>query len=556
MKEPVGVASAIMTNPISTLYPDLVRGSYDCVDRIVLNAYFRLGHSPGGFRYWWQRLTGSDETLDNAHLMRMAGRFSRRVRGWAQAHQIPVIDCTVGDRKHEIAEEQLARTKVTRGVFLILVGRAQAPVWEASPKHHLERKKPMPYVNHYSFHLLDPDWGHVTIKISGHPPFPAQVILNGHEYVACQARKAGITFTKEGNCFTEVSNAAGLAQLADTLLQPGAIGQLGQVCDRWIYTACLCFALDLDEQKHSGFHYQYSIYQLEYSRNLIFEVGGQMDQVFQALIDRSRAPLDLKRIQKILGTRHRPRYRARQKRSAEWEVAVERPVYDLTIFKLHCGQLTLKCYTKGERVLRIEAMVHNTQQLGCGRSLRKFPLLVSKLKAILERFQQALSCMDQCFIADQTLEQLPTPTRVGRSRVGGIDFNKPRMRWVAEAVLALSPNPGGFSATELVCQVRNLGGPAAADYCRHQASYDLKKFRGKHMVCRLPHQQRYEPLPQGLRALAALLVLRDKVIQPLLAAALQTRPSRGAQNPTRLDRHYETLRVGMQGLLHELGIAA
>jgi len=556
MKEPVGVASAIMTNPISTLYPDLVRGSYDCVDRIVLNAYFRLGHSPGGFRYWWQRLTGSDETLDNAHLMRMAGRFSRRVRGWAQAHQIPVIDCTVGDRKHEIAEERLARTKVTRGVFLILVGRAQAPVWEASPKHHLERKKPMPYVNHYSFHLLDPDWGHVTIKISGHPPFPAQVILNGHEYVACQARKAGITFTKEGNCFTEVSNAAGLAQLADTLLQPGAIGQLGQVCDRWIYTACLCFALDLDEQKHSGFHYQYSIYQLEYSRNLIFEVGGQMDQVFQALIDRSRAPLDLKRIQKILGTRHRPRYRARQKRSAEWEVAVERPVYDLTIFKLHCGQLTLKCYTKGERVLRIEAMVHNTQQLGCGRSLRKFPLLVSKLKAILERFQQALSCMDQCFIADQTLEQLPTPTRVGRSRVGGIDFNKPRMRWVAEAVLALSPNPGGFSATELVCQVRNLGGPAAADYCRHQASYDLKKFRGKHMVRRLPHQQRYEPLPQGLRALAALLVLRDKVIQPLLAAALQTRPSRGAQNPTQLDRHYETLRVGMQGLLHELGIAA
>jgi hypothetical protein len=60
----------------------------------------------------------------------------------------------------------------------------------------------MPYVNHYSFHIRDRDWGHLTIKISGHPPFPAQVILNGHEYVACQARKAGIVFTKEGNCFT------------------------------------------------------------------------------------------------------------------------------------------------------------------------------------------------------------------------------------------------------------------------------------------------------------------------------------------------------------------
>ena len=78
----------------------------------------------------------------------------------------------------------------------------------------------MPYVNHYSFHILDPDWGHITIKISGHPPFPAQVILNGHEYVACQARKAGIGFTKEGNCFTHISDAAGLAKIADTLSGP------------------------------------------------------------------------------------------------------------------------------------------------------------------------------------------------------------------------------------------------------------------------------------------------------------------------------------------------
>jgi hypothetical protein len=30
------------------------------------------------------------------------------------------------------------------------------------------------------------------------------VILNGHEYVACQARKASIAFTKEGNCFTTI----------------------------------------------------------------------------------------------------------------------------------------------------------------------------------------------------------------------------------------------------------------------------------------------------------------------------------------------------------------
>ena len=231
-------------------------------------------------------------------------------------------------------------------MFLILVGRAPAPVWDISAKHHIERKKPVPYVNHYSFHILDPEWGHLTIKLSGHPPFPAQVILNGHEYVACQARKAGIGFTKEGNCFTDISDAPGLAKIADTLSEQRAIGRLSQVCERWIYTTCLCFALDFEEQKRSGFRYQYSSYQLEYSRNLVFAVGGHMEQVFQALIDRSRTLLDLRSIKTIFGYKHRPKYRTRRNRSAEWEVTLERPTYYLTIFRLHCGKLPLKIYSK------------------------------------------------------------------------------------------------------------------------------------------------------------------------------------------------------------------
>jgi hypothetical protein len=134
-----------------------------------------------------------------------------------------VIDCTAGQRKHDLAEAYLAETTLTQGLFLVLVGRAQAPVWDVNARHHIERKKPMPYINHYSFHI-DPDWGHLTIKISGHPPFPAPVILNGHEHAACQARKAGLCFAKVGNCFTTISDAAGLAKIADTLSEPRAIG--------------------------------------------------------------------------------------------------------------------------------------------------------------------------------------------------------------------------------------------------------------------------------------------------------------------------------------------
>ena len=162
----------------SERYQDLLTGGYDGVDRIVLNGYFRPGHRAGGFRVGWQNLTGSAQTWDHTHLMRLAGRFSRRIRGWAKANRVPRIDGRAGERKHHLAEELLKTTAFRPGLFLILVRKAQAPVGEVSgTQHPLERKKPMPYVNHYSFPILDPDWGHVTIKISGHPPFPAQVIL-------------------------------------------------------------------------------------------------------------------------------------------------------------------------------------------------------------------------------------------------------------------------------------------------------------------------------------------------------------------------------------------
>ena len=73
----------------SAYHEDFLDGRYDCVDRIVLNGYFPLGQQGGGFRTWWRALTGSDETLDEAHLQRLAGRFSRRVHAWAKKQGMP-----------------------------------------------------------------------------------------------------------------------------------------------------------------------------------------------------------------------------------------------------------------------------------------------------------------------------------------------------------------------------------------------------------------------------------------------------------------------------------
>ncbi len=255
-------------------------------------------------------------------------------------------------------------------------------------------------------------------------------------------RRRGSASGRRANCFTATADPAALAQLADTLAEASAAGRLREICDRWIYSACLIFGVDLAEQGRTGFRYDYSVYQVEYSRNLLFRSGDQMEEVFQALIDRDRARLDLREIRTIFGKGRHAAPRADGTARASLELGG--PTYSLTVFKLHFGRLPFKAYTKGERVLRFEAIAHNTQDLHCGRVLPKFGEIVARLRDVLERALGVLRGMDAAFVSDATLDELPRPSMVGKTRVGGVDIGRPRMRTVLNAILALAPAPAGF----------------------------------------------------------------------------------------------------------------
>jgi hypothetical protein len=531
-------------------YADLLLGQYDCLDRIILNAYFPLACSPGGFRTWWRNLEGSDDTLDNAHLMRRAGRFSRCLRGWAKKENIPVIDCAAGERKHDIAEEYLPTDPKQTGIFLVLVNRAPALIWDVKRYGNggIDLRRKQAHVNHYTFHIWDEEWGHVAIRVCGHPPFSAMIMLNGHEYVAAKATEQKIYFGKEGNCFTEFADAPGLQLVADTLRSQGAVGRLLQVGERWLYK-CLCFALHSDDQKRTAFRYALSLYQMEYSRNFLFERGRDLEQMFQGLIDRTRSTLDIKTVKTILGCKQRPQ----KKSKTRWEITVETPEYGLTIFKVHAGALTLKMYTKGERVLRCEVIVHNVRKLKEGNSLGRWLPVVTHLNEVLERFLEVVQCADSATLDDGTYASLPEPSAVGAARVAGINLASARLAAVMESVVALSTQPGGFSSGDLALQVRERLNVSAENYQPRQAAYDLKKLRGKKLVARIDKSRLYAAPAEGLRTLVALGILREKVLKPVLRNRnLQGPPPRN-NNP--VDHHYYNLRQEMRRLFKTLRIA-
>jgi hypothetical protein len=216
--------------------------------------------------------------------------------------------------------------------------------------------------------------------------------------------------------------------------------------------------------------------------------------------------------------------------------------------------LTLKAYTKGEHVLRFEAVVHNTRALRCGRVLDNFPTIIARLAAMVDRFCTTLDCVDVTFIGDDLLDRLPTPAQIGATRVGGVDLNKPRIRAALSAVLALSPASDGFTVAELTAKVHTMTGHTG--YTIRQAAYDLRKLRGMDLIAKPGRTRRYHLEPQNAGTIAALLALREQVIAPILAGVRSPRMGRKPITWTSVDRDYEKIRIDMQTLFQDLGIRA
>lgn len=81
-------------------------------------------------------------------------------------------------------------------------------------------------------------------------------------------------------------------------------------------------------------------------------------------------------------------------------------------------------------------------------------------------------------------------------------------------------------------------------------------LRAKGLVVKPDHSRRYNIPAPAARTMSALGVLRDNVIAPVLAGVRSFRQGPRPSAWTQVDRDYETLRIDMQTLFGDLGLAA
>jgi hypothetical protein len=182
---------------------------------------------------------------------------------------------------------------------------------------------------------------------------------------------------------------------------------------------------------------------------------------------------------------------------------------------------------------------------------------------MVEQFISVLRCIDIDFLDEGYLEELPMPSTVGHCRVAGIDINKPRMRAVVEAVICLSVVPKGFTSSQVASEVRGILG--TSDYKTRHASYDLKKLRGKGIIIKVVGSHKYRATHAGLRSIATLHCLLDKVIKPLVARE-PIKMSRSMRRKRRrflkskeiidINEQYSAIQMEVERLLDVIGLSA
>jgi len=535
-------------------YADELIGLYDCPDRLVFLAYNPLLQSGGGFRQFWRKLHDDDDsTLTTDSVASMAGDMMRRLNAYCGKNGIPLLEAASDDRKGEAAEAYIPKDPAFTGLFLVQKSLAPAPVWHVERHgtkgyiYKLYRPKKWPRVRIVFFHIMDPEWGHVTIRMCCHPPFGAMIILNGHERVRRLAEERGVEFRTDGNCFIEGSDFDALDTLGGKLAASAMDVQ--KVADRWIYSCCLCFGLSTALQEATGFRYDYSVFQMEYSRNYVFTRGSELDQIYQCLIDRTRRRLGLELLKTILGFKHRPHKRPIIAITRSCDAKGE---YDLTTLTITWGALKLKIYDKSGRLLRAEVTVNNAKALRCARSLPHIPEVMERLRAILDRFMNNVQSVNITFVGPDDLIRWAQPGRAGGHRTAGINLNNARVRTVLSLLPLLSTAPGGFSSADLQERVRANGGHRK--YTIAMARYDLRKLRDKGLVRVPPHRRKYEVPAEMVAKVCAYFTINDEVIRPVLASCGRHRRGPKPQHP--IDAIRMRMRDDLVELFGELGIAA
>jgi hypothetical protein len=481
--------------------------TYRSIDRLILNAYIPTLQTPGAVAWFLREVLGKP-ILSPVVFKGLTDRFVAEVHGFAQRHRIPILRPPGRTKPGEVAQRALRRAARAHrwGVVAIVIHQESARVFAShhagGRRTHFRVQEERRLVNHYYFYLRDREYGEGFVRISSYVPFQTRIWLNAHGYLAAQLQRRGIPFLTADNCIVSVADPVALQRIAarfDARL-------VEQIARRWL--AGVPDPLTAAERA-AGYPCRLSIYQAEFSENLVFRRTQVLNHVYEQLL-RDSLQLGRPDLLKVVFDRQ-----IRKTTPGTFQTRVLRRGV-VSCLKVFYKKSFLKEYNKAGLVLRLEVCVNNPRDFRIAKSLVHLDDLGTVAYHALTRLAKAQAVAVATALDRSTFERLVTPSEHGGQRVAGLRFGAPRTMRLVAALGCAGLTFQAFSQAELRAVLVDRLGVSPAECTPAQLAYDLRKLRGKGLVRKVDGRHRYTLTDLGYRVAGYWTKLHQRLLTPTL----------------------------------------
>ncbi|MCA1837421.1 MAG: MarR family transcriptional regulator [Actinobacteria bacterium] len=405
------------TNPAPDLverYADKLVGSLRCFDRVILQGTLVDVAHPGAVAV--QLRAAGLELFD---LPRFAQQLTDQVRDHAvllgREHGVTI---EYVQKKNIRQEDRIAQILKVRGSHPGLVHIFSAK--EAGTVFETRKNKETGAVRliarrgtclHYYFYWMHARLGLIYVRVQSWLPMRLQVYWNGHSWLACELKQAGIDFHLQDNAFASCGDWKRAQELADGLTASflhEQLKELAQLC----CPAAARFA--------NGYHWSFA--QVEYAQDLVFKEAGAVEAIFEDLARHALLTIKAEDVARILGRR------VPSNQPTQLNSHLGRRHAGLRL-KHSLGPASFKLYNKPGGILRIEGTTYDVSffkhyrtvvhrdgtQEGKVAPLRKglygLADLTHLLGATVQRYSQWLAALTDQSAGRSDLDKLSRPAK-------------------------------------------------------------------------------------------------------------------------------------------------
>jgi DNA-binding transcriptional ArsR family regulator len=519
--------------------------SYRSIDRLILNTYIPTLQTPGAMAYFLREICGKP-ILSSVVFKALTDRFIAAIQALAERQHIPVLRPTGRTKPGQLAQRALhAAARANRwGIVAIVVHQESARVFASyhagGRRTNFRIREERRLVNHYYFYVRDRDYGDGFVRISSYPPFQTRIWLNAHGYLAAQLRRRRLAFQTLDNCIVAVADPAALAAIAarfDARL-------VEQIARRWL--ALVPDPLTAAERA-AGYPWRLSIYQAEFSDNVVFRRTHVLNRVYEELL-RDHLHLGRPDMLKVIFDRQ---IRRNTPTTCTTRLLRQGVVSCLKVFY---KKSFLKQYNKGGRVLRTEVCVNDPRDFRIRKSLVHLGYLGTVAYHAIGRFLKAQAVVLATALDRSTFERLVTASTDGGQHVAGLRFGAPQVMRLLAALGCAGLSFKAFSHADLRAMLVERLGAEATEVTPARLSYQLTKLRAKGLVRKVQGRNRYTLTDLGYRVTLYTTKLHQRLLTPTLDGLDRALRAALAASPHRLDRALDDLNASFDHLAELSGL--